>query len=118
MRTFGHKRVVRDYAGNVIDVKDSPVGAVTHGVLDGSFGCDRSRKLVVTLEAGDLIVIRPHGTQRPEKMAVQDVYRFMIRSKANLIRLEKARDVKAKKAERRASERIARADRKIREQAK
>lgn len=119
MREFGHKRPVRDQAtGDILDMIESPVGATTREALGGQFGSDKRRKLVVTLEAGDLIVIRPAGTRRAEKMSAVDVYRYMIRCKANLISLTKARERKSKKAERLAAERIARADKRLRNQAR
>lgn len=104
--------------GKIIDMIESPVCAITREGLNGAYGPDSGRKLIVTLEAGDLISIRPQGTRRAEKVSAFDVYRFAIRCKVNLITLEKARDRKAKKAERLASERVARADKRLRDQAR
>lgn len=119
MREFGHKRPLRaPSTGEVLDMIESPVAAITREALGGQFGSDKRRKLIVTLEAGDLIVVRPQGTRRPEKMSAVDVYRYMIRCKSNLIALTKARDKKARKAERLAAARIARADKRITESAR
>ena len=118
MREFGHKRPVRGPEGEIVDMIESPVAALTREALGGQFGSDKRRKLIVTLEAGDLIVIRPQGTRRAEKMSAVDVYRYMIRCKANLISLTKARERKERKSVRLAAARIARADKRIREQSR
>jgi len=79
MRTFGHKRPVRDQAGAVIAQVPSPVAAMTRDELGGQFGKDRRRRLAVTLADGDVIVMRPTGTRREVSATAQDIYRFMIR---------------------------------------
>lgn len=113
MRTFGHKRPVRDEGGAVIETKPSPVGAVTIGTLDGSFGKDRGRRLIVTLDDGDLITIRPAGTRRKYRATAADALRWMIRSEANLKTLQKARAKKEAKAARMAEQRSNRAAKKL-----
>lgn len=110
MRSFGHKRPARLPDGTVFEMVPSPVGAVTREKLGGQFGPDKKYRLVVTLEDGDLIVMRPEKTRRAEKMAAVDVYRYMLRCRANLEFLERARKAKARKAERLAARRIATAD--------
>ena len=114
MKEFGHQRPIRNREGEVIELKSSPARAVTREVLDGSFGLDRGRKIIVSLEAGDLIVLRAARTQRPYRLKAHDVYRWAIHCAANRAALEKARQRKARKAELRASQQIARADRKLR----
>jgi len=116
VKEFGHKRPIRDKSGEVIDHKVSPARAVTRDELDGSFGADRGRKLIVSLEQGDLIVLRAARTQRPYKIKASDVYRWAIRCEANRCHLEKARAKKERRAERLASQRVARYDRKLRNQ--
>lgn len=97
---------------------------VTNTPLDGSFGADRDRPLVVTFVPGngngtpDCIEIRPHGTRRPERIAVMDAYRIAIKARVNRQLLEKARDRKLVRAEQRARARIARADVKLRRAAR
>lgn len=114
MKEFGHQRPVRNKAGEIIETKSSPARAVTRDELDGSFGVDRGRKLIVSLEACDVIVLRAARTQRSYKLKACDVYRWAIHCQANREHLEKARARKARKAEIRASQQIARADRKLR----
>jgi hypothetical protein len=85
---------------------------VTRSTLDGSFGPDRNRRIVVTLTPGDpdLIELRPLGTRRSEKGAVLDVYRYLLRCRVNAGVLEKARARKAAKAVRLAAARQSRAE--------
>jgi hypothetical protein len=56
----------------------------TKGTLDGSFGADRGKRLLVSFCPGDLLVLRPLRTQRPEMVSVFDVYRFAIMSRIKL----------------------------------
>lgn len=99
-----------------------PVHRLAAQTLDGSFGPDRGRHLTITLVPGnggtvpDMIVLRPHGTRRAERIAAIDVYRFALRCRANRETLEKARDRKARKAERLASQRVARFDKRLKAQ--
>lgn len=97
----------------------SKVVRVTRADLDGSFGKDSGRRIVVAFVPGDgdkihdLLELRPLGTRRPETIAVMDVYRYALRCRVNREVLEKARERKAKRAVRLASERQARAERKL-----
>jgi len=52
---------------------------LTRGALDGSHGADRGRPLVAEFAPGDLLVLRPHGTRRPVKVSLFDVYRFAVK---------------------------------------
>lgn len=79
MRTFGHKRPVRDAAGQVIANLPSPVAAITRDELGGQFGSDKRKRLVVTLGDGDVVIMRPSGTQREASGTAADIYRFLIR---------------------------------------
>lgn len=90
-----------------------PVKRVTEGQLGHTFGCDWDRKLVVTLNAGDLISLRPHGTRREVSILAADVYRYVLRCEANKSLLERARARKEAKAIRLARERQNRAERKL-----
>ena len=92
---------------------------VTAEALDGSFGPDRDRRIVVTLIPGDgkdipdTISLRPHGTRRAEVGRVSDLYRYLIRSRANAEVLAKARERKARKAQRLADQRQQRAEKRL-----
>jgi len=72
-----------------------PVRRLTRGALPG-------RRLVAELAEGDLLILRPHGTRRPETISLFDCYDYALRCRVNLARLEKAREVKARKQEARA----------------
>lgn len=98
-----------------------PVARVTNSALDGCFGKDRNRRIVITLIPGtdtvpDLIQLRPHGTRRAESIAAIDVYRIAITRRVNCERLKKATEKKAKLADRRAKARIAAADYRLKKQ--
>lgn len=113
MKLFGHQRPVRDASGEVIESKASPARAVTRDALDGSFGCDRGRKLVVSLEAGDVISIRAAKTQRSYSAKACDVYRWLIHCRASAAAAVKAKERKERKKLRLESQAVARADRKL-----
>ena len=68
----------------------------TRGELDGHFGRDRGRKLVVRLKAGDVIEMWPMGTRQRYSMELKHVYAWMVRGAALKQQLEKARERKAK----------------------
>jgi hypothetical protein len=98
-----------------------PVTRVTNSALDGCFGKDRNRRIVITLIPGtdtvpDLIQLRPHGTRRAESIAAIDVYRIAITRRVNCERLKKANERKEKIRERRARARIAAADYRMKKQ--
>jgi len=113
MREFGNKRLVKDESTGESSLKPSPVRAITRNGLSGSFGPDRDRRLVCSLDDGDLITLRPQGTQRPKSISVFDVYTMIHRVEAQRINLEKARAKKEKLATRRAAARQATAERRL-----
>jgi hypothetical protein len=92
---------------------------VSSSTLDGSFGPDRNRRIVVTLTPGDgkaipdTIAIRPHGTRRAELGTVQDIYRYLLRCRIQSGILAKARERKARKAQRLADQRQQRAEKRL-----
>lgn len=97
----------------------SPVRRVTIKPLDGAFGPDNGRRIVVAFIPGtatvpDLLELRPLGTRRPERLAVLDVYRYAVRVRAGRELLEKARQAKARRAVRLAAARQERAERRLR----
>lgn len=96
-----------------------PVIRRTTGKLDGSFGPDRNKAIVVRIAPGtdsvpDVLELRPERSRRVERVAIIDVYRFAIRSRVNREHLEKARVSKERKAVRLAALRQQRAERKLR----
>lgn len=113
MKLFGHERHTHDEAGTVIESIPSPARAITRSTLPPYFGTDRGRRLIVSLEAGDLIVIRPAGTRRRYSATAESVLSWMLRTQANAASLAKARDRKARKAQRLASARQTRAERRL-----
>lgn len=91
---------------------------VTIKELDGTFGPDRGKRIVLAYVPGnsylpDTLELRPQGTRRTERLAVIDVYRYAIRCRVGRELLEKARDRKAKKAERLARHRQDRAEKRL-----
>ena len=86
---------------------------ITRGTLDGAFGPDRNRKLVIGLINGDMLEIRPHGTRRPVRGNLVDIYRFLIRCEADRANLVKARKVKEARALRNAARRQQSAEKRL-----
>jgi len=113
MKTFGHKRPVRDSAGAIIDMKESPACAVTRDTLGHGFGPDSDKRLVVTLALGDLITCRPARTKRVLSIKASDLWHYLNRCAANLRTLELARERKARKATRLAAQRQQRAEKRL-----
>lgn len=74
-----------------------------------SYGPDRERRFVAALEPGDLLSLRPLRSRETRKVCVKlcDIYRWALQCQANALRLEKARAVKAKKAEWRRERQLA-----------
>jgi hypothetical protein len=99
-------------------LKEASVWRVTRNTLGGHFGCDHNRKLVVGLVSVDQIVFRPQGTRQEVRLNVTDAYRIALHRKANLVVLERARNRKLAKQHCRESAAIARADRRLREEAR
>jgi hypothetical protein len=77
---------------------DKPVRRKTRGSLGYGYGSDTGKQLIVSLDAGDVITIRPSGTRRTEVVSIHDVYHWAIRSRCQRAVLEKARAKKAAKA--------------------
>lgn len=97
----------------------SKVNRVTAGALDGSFGPDSSRRVVLTFIPGDgkqikdVLRLRPLGTRRAETIAVIDVYRFALRSRVNAEVMAKLRQKKERKQIRLAQLRQERAEKRL-----
>lgn len=90
-----------------------PITRKSDAALDGSFGPDRDKALVVTLLPGGLISLRPERTRRAEIVAIIDVYRFAVRCRAARVHLEKARAAKERRALRLARQRQERAEKRL-----
>lgn len=81
--------------------------------LGGSFGCERDKRLVVTLHPNGLLELRPEHSRHVETVSVLDVYRFAIRCRVGRGQLEKARAAKERKAIRLAAQRQRRAEKRL-----
>lgn len=114
MRTFGHMRHIRDEAGNIIGQKESPVRVMTREELGGAFGCDKKRRLVLTLAGKDTIKMKPHGTRREVSILAVDVYRYALQCVANKAHMEKMRNRKSAKAIQREKAKLAQQERRFR----
>ncbi len=113
MKTFGHLRHTRNASGEIIASKLSPARAKTIGELGGNYGPDRGRQLVVSLDAGDLVTVRPAGTTRSLSMLAVDLYALLLRYEAGRGHLAKARAAKEKRAVRLAQRRQEAAERRL-----
>jgi hypothetical protein len=82
MRTFGHQRPVRDGRGTIVETIPSPVCAITRNELGGQFGRDRKRRVIFTLEAADVVAMRPAGTTRTLRVEARDMYRWALQAAA------------------------------------
>ena len=60
----------------------------------------RARKLVAAFERGDLISIREHRRRAKFSARIYDIYCWMLRCRADKVRMEKLRERKAAKAAR------------------
>jgi len=87
---------------------EKPVRRITRGALDRFHGCDAGRRLVASLEPGDVLTLRPLGTRRPESVSLLDVYTWAIKCRVNAERLEQARERKQQLADARARRRLRR----------
>lgn len=72
-----------------------------------------ARKLVVSLEKGDLITIREQGRRTRHTARLIDIRWWMLRCEADKIRMEKLRERKAKKVARLARQRQRAAERRL-----
>lgn len=85
--------------------------------LDGSFGSDKGKRLVVTLHPDGRLEIRPERSRRSETVMLDDVYRFAIQCRVNAGKREKAAKKRANRmaildrlARERAEKRLLRPD--------
>lgn len=113
MKTFNHTRPMRDAEGNEVSRRAAPVWRMTVGELGGTFLRDKRRRLVVGLEAGDVISFRPEGTRQRVTVEAHRLYAEVLRWRAGREQLERARERKAQLAARRESRRLAAAERRL-----
>jgi hypothetical protein len=113
MKTFGHSRPVRDAAGEIVGQKESPARAVTREALGFNHAKKYRKPVIVALEAGDIITLRPQGTRWKVSARAIDVFDWIVRSQAMSANMAKLREKKAKKAVRLAQQRQARAERRL-----
>lgn len=95
-------------------LKESNVWRVTRDALDGTFGRDRGRRLVVGIVGVDQLVFRPQGTRQEVRLNIDDAYSIALQRRANLAVLERARARKVANAERLEAARIVREEKRIR----
>lgn len=81
--------------------------------LDGTFGCDRGRRITIVIYANGVIELRLAKSPRKEVIHAVDVYRYAVRCRVNRALLEKARLKKEQKAARLARQRQERAERRL-----
>ena len=116
VRVKRHGRLVPvlDEEGNpVTKIVSAEVVRRTRNALDGQYGKDRGRKLVVRLKAGDVIEIWPLGTRQRYSAELAHIFAWMIRGAAARACLEKARARKAKKQEARSRRNLRNAEKRL-----
>lgn len=113
MKTFRHTRPVRDTQGGIIGEKLAPIFRVTVDPIGSCGGRDKRRRLVVGLEAGDVISFRPEGTRQKVTAKALDLYLQILRWRAGAAQLERARARKARKQAQRERQALRRADRRL-----
>lgn len=75
---------------HVVNGKVRPARRITKGALPGSYGPDAGRELVISLEAGDVVVFRPSGTRQRYAASVFDLFRDVYR-RVSMVRAQEAR---------------------------
>lgn len=113
MKTFTHQRPIRDDLGIITGYRPAPAFRVTDAPLGGSFCKDRARRLVVGLEAGDVISFRPEGTRQRITAPAAELYRAALQWIANRATLERARERKTALAARRLRRNLLAAERRL-----
>ena len=80
MRTFGHRRKIRDKSGQIIGEKSSPPAAITRNEYYVLYS--KSRKIVVSCDAGDVLTFRELGRRQKWYLAVETAFRYAVKMKA------------------------------------
>ena len=97
MKSFSHTRPLRDDSGAIVAQVRSPARRVTVEKLGPAFGADSKRRLVVSLEAGDVVTFRPHTTRHEVSAPAAELYRAVLLWRVNAANLARARERKAAK---------------------
>jgi len=113
MKSFGHNRLVKFDDGTIARVLYSPAKARTKDQLGYGFGPDKDKRLIVSLDTGDLITVRPERTQRSLAINARDLWHYLNRCQCNRNQLERARARKERKAARLAALRQQRAEKRL-----
>jgi len=93
----------------------TPLNRPVRRVTLETYGYGRNaRKLVVSLEKGDLITIREQGRQQKHTARLIDVRWWLLRCQADKLQMEKLRDRKALLAQQRAGRQRRAAERRLR----
>jgi hypothetical protein len=82
MKKFNHTRHIRSSDGTIIGEAPAPAKRMTVSELGGGFGSDKRKRLVVTLEAGDVIGFRPEKTQRKLTLPATRAYSLALEIEA------------------------------------
>lgn len=92
----------------------TPLEKPVRRVTQAAYGYGRNaRKLVIVLQKGDLITIREQGRRTSHTARLYDVLWWMLRCEADKVRMEKLRELKARKAARLAERRQRSAERRL-----
>lgn len=97
MKEFGHKVPIRGENGELVGLRERPAVRVTRNTLSGAYGPDGGRKLVVSMVDGDLLVMRPKGTQQRKSISVFDVFAYVHRIEVAAVAKAKREASKAKR---------------------
>jgi hypothetical protein len=116
MKTFGQKTLKRFSNFRTKEVEERLVEDEVSRITNG-YGPD-GRKLVVTLVAGDLVVVKEAGCRNARAITVNDLWWHLIRCEVNKKNLERARLAKEAKARRKEQRSIERAEAKLRQKAR
>lgn len=81
MTEFGARVPVRNKAGETTGTKASVVRRITREPLNGSFGADSHRKIVVSLCDGDVIAVRPLRRRAAMTVTAHVLYRMLVKLK-------------------------------------
>ena len=115
LKTFSHKRPIRNEAGELLEMRLAPVSRVTVSKLGHNHGTDKNKPLVVTLLDGDIIGFKPAraSTARTKTARAIDVYEWIIRSEAVNAQMKRLRERKERKHIRLAAQRQERAEKNL-----
>lgn len=76
-----------------------PVSRKTRNGLPANHGCDRDKKLIVTLDVGDVLKIRIAGRRTEEVLSLFDLYTSAVRNRVR-------REAEEKRALKRARKKV------------